>query len=89
MSSGLFMVFVWWIQQINKVFALMKQIPIFPGISFFAVFIGCCYISVIISIIKFGMRVSNLVRWSDNTATYWNNNNINGHRNFGKPRRYR
>lgn len=87
MGGDLHQVFVFWLEQLGKLFNFMKQVYIFDNISLYHTFIALCVISIFISIIKFAMRTSNLIRWTDNTATYYNEENEYGFKNFGKPRR--
>lgn len=65
-GKNLIKVFTWWISQLNKLFLLLKEIPIFPYISLFDCFIALCIISVLISIIKFGVKTSNQSKWKNN-----------------------
>ena len=68
-GQNLLKVFTWWIQQLNKLFSFLKQIPIFPNISLFDCFIALGIISIIFSIIKFGIKTDNSVSWKTNKIT--------------------
>ena len=84
-GEGLFEVFVFWIESLLKLFDLMKEIPIYENISLFTCFIAMCIISIFTWFIKMLYRTHHLIRWSDNVATYYNPDNVNGFSNFGEP----
>lgn len=84
---GLDKVFKFWIDQLLKVFDLMKHIPIFKDVSLYHTFIFLLVLGIFSSIIKFGIRFQNMIRWSDNQITYYDDNNPHGYKSFGKYRR--
>lgn len=76
---GLTKVFVFWLEQLGKLFNLMKQIPIYENssllgpnyISLFHVFIAFCIISIFVSFIKLGIHVNMVER----SMSYWRKDN--------------
>lgn len=51
-------IFMFWIEQVLKLFEVMKKIPIFPGISLFDLLIVVSIVLIFMNIIKLGNRTS-------------------------------
>ena len=56
MGKGLPDVFSFWLSQNNKFVDVLKQIPIFKGVSLFHTIIAIAVIGIFINVIKFGLR---------------------------------
>ena len=86
---GLKDVFNFYIECLLKLFNFMREVPIYENISLFDCLIAMCLFSIFIGIVKTMIKTHNLIRWSDNVATYYNKENEYGFKNFGKPRKRR
>lgn len=56
MGKGLSDVFTFWLNQMNKLFDLLKQVPVFEKVSLFHTIIALCLIAIFIKIIRFGFN---------------------------------